>query len=173
MSKIGKGWSYKHNLCAIEYDEQEDCVKVIHSVLNKKFHKIADLDPYDDSKEIVELWIDAGCPERSGNSPLTRDDLKIFSLFRLKDCETEPNTNPDKHQGLATTLSVATMTDDTVNSISNYNNNSSGRNTLFNARSTRQAYLRWFLLQKEETTLHLARLIAKCGGSLLLLTSNF
>ena len=48
------------------------------------------------------------------------------------------------------------LTDDTVNSISNYNNNSSGRNTLFNARSTRQAYLQWFILQKEETTLHTA-----------------
>lgn len=128
----------------------------------------ATIDAYDASTKKYACQYTDGSTEY-----YTRDDLKIFSLFRLKDCETEPNTNPDKHQGLATTLAVATMTDDTVNSISNYNNNSSGRNTLFNARSTRQAYLRWFLLQKEETTLHLARLIAKCGGSLLLLTSNF
>jgi hypothetical protein len=70
-------WNYKGYACKIEPEFQDDCVKAWHSVVTPDGdYLIADLTPYDFSQEIVEAWIDAGCPDRQGSCPLHLADLR-------------------------------------------------------------------------------------------------
>ena len=71
-------WVYKRHKCHIKTDDDGDCIKAFHYVLPPGGEKElwADINPYDTSPETVNLWIDAGYPERQGCGPLHREDLE-------------------------------------------------------------------------------------------------
>jgi hypothetical protein len=55
--------TYKGHKIWIDYDEDEDCRKAFHYVEAPDGRTFcADITPYDDSVEVVCLWIDAGYP---------------------------------------------------------------------------------------------------------------
>lgn len=74
-------WEYKGHHCVIEKDVELDNIKYFQFVTkpgdidaNAIF---APLSPYDRSRELVELWIDAGYPTKQGIGPWRREDLKV------------------------------------------------------------------------------------------------
>ena len=70
-------WTYKNHTCVIELEYEDDCIKAWHYVtMPNGTKRTADLTPYDRSRRIVELWIDAGYPPRQGVGPLHQEDLE-------------------------------------------------------------------------------------------------
>ncbi len=64
---IDKQWEYKGHQCIIEWEAEwdYDCAKAWHTVITPEGKElIADISPYDDRKEILQMWIDAGYPKR-------------------------------------------------------------------------------------------------------------
>lgn len=69
-------WEYKGHKCEIDLDYEEDNIKAFHFVtLPGGERKFADITPYDQSRKVVELWIEAGYPDRIGCGPLHEEDL--------------------------------------------------------------------------------------------------
>lgn len=83
MLQINK-WNYKNHECFIHEDMEEDCIKYYGSVTNLEtgWRYYPDILPYVVDKESIELWIDAGYPERlkgKNTSPLTKDYLRTLA----------------------------------------------------------------------------------------------
>lgn len=71
-------WEYKGHTCRITLDYEDDNIKAWHEVTKPGEDKatFADITPYDQRPLVVELWIDAGYPERIGCGPLHEEDLR-------------------------------------------------------------------------------------------------
>jgi hypothetical protein len=69
-------WNYNGHQCRIEPDDDGDCIKAWHFVITPDGKELlADITPYDWSREVVERWIDAGYPARYSSFPLRIEDL--------------------------------------------------------------------------------------------------
>jgi hypothetical protein len=84
-----KVWIYKRHLCRVVWDCDVDNAKAFHTIVTPEDKEIyADLDPYNGSKELVELWIDAGLPEKIKTSTgLNRGPLnskQLRTIIKIK-----------------------------------------------------------------------------------------
>lgn len=76
-----QAWTYCGHICRIEIERTEDNRRAEHFVMTPDGRTLfADLNPYDDSQAIVEMWIDAGYPQRDGIGPLDIDDLARIKI---------------------------------------------------------------------------------------------
>lgn len=70
-------WNYKGYLCNIDVENEEDVRKAYYEVRTPQGQEVsADLNPYDGSRKIVEMWIDAGMPPREGGIPWDKENLQ-------------------------------------------------------------------------------------------------
>lgn len=76
-------WDYKGHQCRIELDYERnpdgsvDVVKAYHYVrMPNGQEQFADISPYDTNPKTVNMWIDAGYPDRQGSGPLSREQLQ-------------------------------------------------------------------------------------------------
>jgi len=83
-----KEFTYKNHHCVIEFDvEPEECIKAFHWVTKTTGEKVlADISPYDWKESTVELWIDAGYPERIGVGPLDVKALQTILEIKNATC---------------------------------------------------------------------------------------
>ena len=59
-----ESWSYKGYICWIELDKSGGNIKAYHYVKTPSGQTIeADINPYDRSRSILQLWVDAGLPD--------------------------------------------------------------------------------------------------------------
>jgi len=92
-------WEYKGFKCRIEEDRQEDKIDYYATVIDphgREYHP--HICNYDTTQKTVELWIDAGCPDRHpthGN--WDRKDLQI--VVAQKDAEYWKNMAMRAHCG--------------------------------------------------------------------------
>ena len=84
---IDKKWRYKGHQCLVEWEIEwdYDCAKAWHTVITPEGEELmADICPYDDKKETLQMWIDAGYPKRImiktdygyNSGPLSEEQLK-------------------------------------------------------------------------------------------------
>lgn len=80
-----QSWTYKGHKCCIDPEYEEDNIKLWHMVTTPEGETLfADISPYCGDPRLVEMWIDAGYPERISHSPLDEEDLKkIGPMCRL------------------------------------------------------------------------------------------
>ena len=84
-------WIYKGHKCRIEFDYEDDNIKARHYVIKPDGEECcADISSYDTRWQVVELWIDAGYPERVSCRPLNaKDMLKIFHEKKIAEDQVE------------------------------------------------------------------------------------
>jgi len=77
-------WDYKGYTCSIDaWVEPEENIKMWHWVDDPDGNYLRPhITPYDGSKEVVELWIDAGCP--SGRCVINGRDYGNWDMDSLE-----------------------------------------------------------------------------------------
>ena len=88
-------WYYKEHLCEVDEDVEDDNIKLFHFVTTPSGERhFADISPYESGRRVVELWIDAGYPNRSQGKyprgPLHTDDLEMIIDTQTKVASDSP-----------------------------------------------------------------------------------
>lgn len=75
-------WKHRDHLCDIEMDIEEDNAKAFHHVQTPDGRDLlAPISPYDNTRHTVNLWIEAGCPERK--NPLRSSNFDRVELENI------------------------------------------------------------------------------------------